>query len=419
MRGRLPRTGRASADAKSNARLGLRSAGYGSLLAHVFTPGVLHAACAILLSACASDVPPAGDVPTIDSTPVPRSAGSGPYADAPVYVISGAPTCGECRIEQIDFTTISDSSLASGAFGFGVIAYGIEPDYILLGAGAGLSDELYRVDRATGAMEQVGRKGDGPGEFRRVEVATSATEHLIFDRSARRVTRLARGSLRLLGTSPIPGGMNNSPAVFPDGRYLLNSTVPTSESIGYPVHIVSADGEVLRSLGGDPDEFVPGQTSLVRVVAASGDTAVWVARRGEYRIERWDSAGRLEAVYERHVDWFPLLNSAERASNPYPGNGEPRLTWMHEDSQGRLWVVVAIPRRKPADVGVPGAFWDKSASEVIIEILDLNRKEVIGSERIAGYPFVDGDFVFSDYYMTEQLAPMLDVWTYRLHTPNS
>jgi len=117
-------------------------------------------------------------------------------------------------------------------------------------------------------------------------------------------------------------------------------------------------------------------------------------------------------------DWFPPLDSAARASYPVTAQGKPYIAAMYEDVDGHLWVVILIMRRKPEEVGMVGAFRDRSLSEEIIEILDPGTREVARSERSAGFPMIDGDLVFSSYSMTGQLVPLLDVWTYRPVVPN-
>jgi hypothetical protein len=211
----------------------------------------------------------------------------------------------------------------------------------------------------------------------------------------RRVTRLAKKTLDVRGTDPMPASPGEAPEAFPDGRYVLNGDVRPPGSAGHPLHIVSPDGRILRSFGGHTAAAAV-KANYQRNVGVSGDSGVWVNRSDGYRIERWDTAGKLLAVYERRVDWFPAPDSSAWNSGIYPENGEPRVGKIHEDEQGRLWVKVAIPRIPPG--WVPGTPWDKSQSEIFIEVLDTRERRVLASLNVKGWfgiptpgPFFDVD----------------------------
>lgn len=274
-------------------------------------------------------------------------------------VVPPEPTCTSCKIGFIPVLTIRPDLGGAEHVGWGSsVARGLEYLFVanhLHGEGIGVFSLQGRY------IKTLGREGEGPGEFREVldlEVGPGDTL-LAFDDLNQRITvfspthQVAR-TLRIQGKF-----MQRGATVLWDGSFLLNQIIPTQELIGFPVHWMTSDGEVIRSFGDDP--------SLVRTAEMVGGVAgfLWITPSSE---ERFWTAGATEfAVKRRHLRGSGLevlrLEGWESAfMNGVPdGLGRPLATIsdIWEDPLGRLWVLFRVPdpdwessvRRIPAGLG--------------------------------------------------------------------
>ena len=107
------------------------------------------------------------------------------------------------------------------------------------------------------------------------------------------------------------------------GVGLLNGVVPTASSLGYPLHPLSEEGDLLQSFGRDiPVYRADARWSHRRALAREGSGEVWSVRRSEYVLERFahDGEWRLDKRLTRHVPWFePWVRQ------PAPSQAEPAL----------------------------------------------------------------------------------------------
>jgi hypothetical protein len=118
---------------------------------------------------------------------------------------------------------------------------------------------------------------------------------------------------------------------------------------------------------------------------------VWLAWERRYQVELWDAAGRQHLVLERALDWFtPWDAGGTPAGNP-PGFG-PRITSVHEDPRGRVWVVVQ--RTIEVDSSNPRDRPSPKKSENLIEVLDPATGQLVVSNRtVGGFTHLRDDLV--------------------------
>jgi hypothetical protein len=154
---------------------------------------------------------------------------------------------------------------------------------------------------------------------------------------------------------------------------------------------VSDDGRIVRSYG-EPGESPAGELPR-RAVGASAGGRVWIAHRDRYRVERWNTAGRLVDVLERVVAWFPV-SAATRGT-------DASIRQIREDADGRLWVHVVVRDQ---------------TSATIIEVLDPAAGTVITSATFQGWAGdpVGGGFYLRTYRELPTGEPRIDVWGFRL-----
>ncbi len=197
-------------------------------------------------------------------------------------------------------------------------------------------------------VAEIGRPGEGPGEFQRVSyVHGDAAGNLhVYDR--KRSSWLGRHTVldptgTLLRTNeleaaPFPVGTVR----FEDGSYVTATHVSTSDRIGLPLQHVATDGKILRSFGSVRGEFRGDRPVLVtRLLAKGGPGRVWSAHKSRYLIEEWDTAGTRHRVRARAPDWFEPWATYRDFSRTEPP--QSTIVAIHQDASGRLWVLSAVP----------------------------------------------------------------------------
>lgn len=265
--------------------------------------------------------------------------------------------------------------------------------YYLMGSFS-QSVQVFRPDG--GYVATVGRKGQGPGEFRGIAdmVVDEGDTLYAFD--------LMNGTLSVFDPDHEfvrTARLEIPPSVFVEavgrGRFVFSSWVRTRDRIGYPLHLVNSEGRVEASFGSETGEFRPDLETMVRL-ASAGPGRVWAGVSHRYALELWDAfEGRKLRELRREVDWFPPGSPDERwtADTPPP----PSLGFFAEDGRGWLWVPVSVadPRWRDAvevaedrvhlNVTDPVRYRD-----MVLEILDTESGEALASLRFdRGFGIVD------------------------------
>ncbi len=176
------------------------------------------------------------------------------------------------------------------------------------------------------------------------------------------------------------------PAAFVrgDGTMVVAKEIPTSDLIGFPVHLFSADGHVMKSFGVDTPEY---RTDLrlmfERVVAPSTDGMVWTVPVGRYLLEKWNpETGKRLRQLEVHSTWFLRSDRFPNDSTVRP-NPIVQGLWNRD---GLLWILFrdADTHWKPVKTD-PEAAWALSSYEAtydwVLEAVDEQTGDVLASRR--------------------------------------
>ena len=111
-------------------------------------------------------------------------------------------------------------------------------------------------------------------------------------------------------------------------------------------------------------------------MAASGDSAVWVAHLDRYRLELWSREGRLLGLYDRPAPWFRSRDEIpDRAGERYT-----QIVGLYEDEEGYLWVH-STERTRAGSSRIQS---DPEAFASIIEVLEPTDARVVATSRLAG-----------------------------------
>jgi hypothetical protein len=136
-------------------------------------------------------------------------------------------------------------------------------------------------------------------------------------------------------------------------RFLVASQIPTPAFFGQPLHVMSKDGNVVRSFGADGSPFRPADTlKNGRLVCLSPDGTVWSIAPGGRLLERWDpTTGRRLSQVTVASAWF--RESSRLAPPDQVANAIVLTIWAEEDLVWILyqapdphWVPRAIPERE-------------------------------------------------------------------------
>jgi hypothetical protein len=286
-----------------------------------------------------------------------------------VISITGSPEPGGPSLHRLRIATIQDETFPEGALIRSPIVH-VTADTTFFVTGDGMvMDKLYFADRTGRIVQQVGRKGEGPGEYEEPRfVGETRSAYHVIDHSLRRKTSLDKDDLEVLRTVRLPAASSATPPVFfSDGTLAIRADIWSRDGAGLPFHIVGSDGTITQSFGLRPASF-PGRL-LVGAMTASGDSAVWVSHLDRYRLELWSREGQLLGLYERPAPWF---RSREDAGDK-GGERYTQIGGLYEDEKGRLWVLagertLAGPGRIQGDLEACGS---------IIEVLDPKNSQVV------------------------------------------
>lgn len=209
--------------------------------------------------------------------------------------------------------------------------------------------------------EVVGRRGEGPGEYRWIRWIKRQGRfvHLI-DPAQRRVTVLDADFNVVRETPyPVPTSLFGAEVVN-DSVYVVNGRFHTRDRAGFWLHAFGKSG-VIRSFDEatevHPLSATTAEQGIYRVLERSRDGSLWAANRHRYEIDRWDPlTGRRLQRLVREADWFPGHGRRRPIdpSTPPP----PVIVDIAEDPNGLLLVMIVKPSANWADHVVltsPGA----------------------------------------------------------------
>lgn len=240
---------------------------------------------------------------------------------------------------------------------------------------------------ANGALlAEVGREGQGPGEFRGIRegsVGAGDTVH-VFDRSNQRLTMLS-GDLEVIREVPLEVRPWGGIVRLESGTWVMNDIQTGPGREGYPLHAVDPEGRLRGSFGAEvPTAGTGFQLGSARSLAAAPGDRVWAAHRTQYRLELWDTENGLHRTLVRRVDWFEPRYESERLPPRTPPG--PTLTGIHLGADGTLWTRTGLPRDDYQDFleeVEPGVWYPREpvndAFRVRVEAIDPERACVLAT----------------------------------------
>lgn len=201
-------------------------------------------------------------------------------------------------------------------------------------------DGLVKVfDAAGDFLRDVGRRGQGPLEFRLpMPIHTDSRGNVhIFDSGNSRET-VVTPDFELQGDRQLPGFVNKAVPLADGDRYAVNMSALTADGIGQPLHIIRGP-EVLHSFGlmAENNVAVPlDSLHSSRILAIDSMGHIISASPYEYVIEAWGQSGQRIAGFNG-----PRLNRKEPRPGPFSEDNPManRITGIRVDKSGLLWVL--------------------------------------------------------------------------------
>ncbi|MEI6245644.1 MAG: hypothetical protein WCQ64_11430 [Acidobacteriota bacterium] len=132
------------------------------------------------------------------------------------------------------------------------------------------------------------------------------------------------------------------------GRFLVMKQINEPGLVGHPLHVMSKDGSIIRSFGGDGGPFHSDDTfKNLRAVCLNPDGTIWSIAPGGRLLERWDtSTGRRVAQVTVKSTWFresSRMAPPDQVANPLVLSiwSDNDLVWLLYQAPDPHW----IPRR--------------------------------------------------------------------------
>jgi hypothetical protein len=272
---------------------------------------------------------------------------------------------------------------------------------VVVGVRDGPSFAPWLFDSRTGGyLGRLGRVGRGPGEYIFPTVFQVVGDRSLFvlDRNQYRYSLLSasgRGSFRWLSGGPLPGKAYDAVVFGSGSRFVVNAALGEAKAAGLPLHLFDSTGTLLRSFGADTARLDPrDDEQIIRVLATSGDTAVWSApHRYVYRFDLFSTDGRRLRSLVPKASWYPRWRREDFRPTTPDSPPLPFLMSLREGPGQLLWCAVAVADRNwhrglgPARGGELARAWypvdDWSrVYDTMVEVFDSRTGRLVASQRI-------------------------------------
>lgn len=221
-------------------------------------------------------------------------------------------------------------------------------------------------------VRELGRIGDGPGEYRAPvhAIFLAGDSILVLDAAHRRATVVSPEliAVRSISLPLVPSA--GTVLGWPD-RVVIAGNSYELDHAGWPLHLLDMSGDQavhVRSMGDTPREISSAQDgSARRRFAQSDGNSFWTAHLVEYRLARMSDEGEVLASLKRTPEWFPGTSGVHRGNPTVP---PPPLLSGSTISRDTLWLAFDVPRPD----------WQLAWREIVIppsgELSGGNRPEI-------------------------------------------
>jgi hypothetical protein len=266
----------------------------------------------------------------------------------------------------------------------------------------------------------LGKKGGGPGEFdgvSGVHIGVGDSLHVL-DWGTSRHSVFAP-DLKYIRSNPIALQPQLRWIMLPDTRIVENLTIRTPEQLGKPLHLLGADGNVVRSFGSETEAHRPDFPGLGdRALAPHKGSLIWSAHQRAYVIDIVDvNTGAIVSRIVRRAEWLPETEP-QRTRIGSSADDPPisRLAAVHQDAEGLLWVTISVPDPRWKTAVKPGEARHVTITDPvkytdnIIDVIDPVRGTLLVTQRFDDIPpWFIGEGYASQYRTTPDGSPYFEI----------
>ena len=268
---------------------------------------------------------------------------------------------------------------------------------------------IYYVDQVGGLLKVfasngrfirvVGRRGEGPGEYRRIRnvlPGKSGLIEILDNELARRSVFSPTGDF--IRSSRAPSGGAGLPAVIlPNDEVVVNTVGRGPDEVGFALQRFDSTGK--RNLMFDEGPFdTRNPWRQRRVLWGRPNGELWVGQPYRFAIDLYETNLKARKLsFIRVADWLPTTEPTEQPSDGVLDQPPtPRLAAIWEDPEGLVWLyfVVQSPRWKPGPHTPKEALDKKSRPrpeitdrprfDSIVEVLDVASRRLLARTRMEG-----------------------------------
>lgn len=301
---------------------------------------------------------------------------SGISAQQPIErEISGVPSCAACTIGLRHVVSLGRMEDEVSIMPFSRLAMDSQSRYLI--APLAVSGEIAVFDANADFVRTIGRSGQGPGELGNIRyVAVSQGDSVLVMDRTRLTLFTPDGSY--VRSRLLPNGVQAFRFfVLDDGRVLVNNYWQSRAAFG----LLNQTYDEVRFFGRTITALDMDSLQYQLAIDAAGDIVAAQVNYG-YVIEVWDTTGTFKRRYTRDVEWFPPWEMEpirpERERPSRSREPKPRVTGLHFDVTGRLWVSIVVPdpHWRDAPVGDYGRRLD-----TVIEVIEWPSGGLHASQR--------------------------------------
>ena len=130
--------------------------------------------------------------------------------------------------------------------------------------------------------------------------------------------------------------------VLPSGTVVINALSRTAERARYALHLLNPGDDRVTSMDRSDIRLLNSANSyeLKRYPAPRDSTSFWSLHAATYRIDLWDTSGRLIESLRRDAPWLEKRKETESPSYIAPPPTD--LTGLTADSDGLLWILLRV-----------------------------------------------------------------------------
>jgi hypothetical protein len=305
-------------------------------------------------------------------------------------VIPDAVTCGTCRVELQPIATLKDDPDRGVAFtDVAVITRSRNGNFFVTATADPYKVVEYEPSGAR-ILRVHGRSGRGPGEVLAAGPPVFLGDTLVVADPRQQRFLLQTRDGAAIHTVAIPGRFA-AYLGLPDGQFLVNAIMQHPSALGYPLHVVSRSGDLVRSFGADRASYRPEVPALhTRKLAAAPAGRFWSAGISTFEVDLYDAAGERHASFSRVGS---LFQSWERTPGE-PREVRPTVSLLGLWQQGNhLWITYLTPdanwratrppsarRREPA-LPPPTPEEANRIWDTVVEVIDLDSRRVLTRAR--------------------------------------